>query len=194
MWKIAAMRRAARLLAPGEDIQLISREHGITLVGRFLTAAGVVAAAGAAALLAAAAGSLPGEARGAVAALAAIVVVVAIGRLAVAVVRWQTCTLVVTDRRVLLVRGALTPRVASVRLDTIADVEIRSSPAGRMLHYGRLMVSAGGRRGPLLGLRTLPDPDLVMALLLGLGSASRRPARRSPAGVDAGATLAVARH
>jgi hypothetical protein len=31
-----------------------------------------------------------------------------------------------------------------------------------------VVAHANGRRGPLLGLRRLPDPDLVYALLLGL--------------------------
>lgn len=175
------MRRTARLLAPGEHVHLISREHGITLAGPFLTGAGIVVAASAAAFAAGSVGSLPAGLRDGLAIAAAAVAALAIARLVRAVVRWQTCTMVVTDRRVLLVRGAVAPRVASVRLEAIEDVEIRSSPVGRVLHYGRLVVSAGGRRGALLGLRTLPDPDLVMALLLGLNSGPR--SRVRPAAV-----------
>ena len=190
MQKPITMRRAARLLAPGEHVQLISREHGITLAGPFLGCAGLVAAACVAALAAGAAGALPEGLREAVAAAAAVLAGVAIVGLVRAVLRWQTCTLVVTDRRALLVRGTLAPRVASVRLDAIEDIEIRSSPAGRIMHYGRLVVSAGGRRGALLGLRTLPDPDLVMALLLGLTSGPRPRLRPAPTRERLGAPTA----
>ena len=37
-----------------------------------------------------------------------------------------------------------------------------------MLHYGGVVVGTGGRRSLLFGLRRLPDPDLLLGLLLGL--------------------------
>ena len=181
------MRRTDRLLAPDERVQLVSREHGVVLARPFLVGSGLVAAAAGTAY-AAAATAAPGLLREGAGAVAAMVAVAAIARLAAAVVRWQASTLIVTDRRVMLVRGALSPRVASVRLDTIEDVEIRCSPTGRLLHYGGLVVSAGGRRGALLGLRRLPDPDLLMALLLGLTAAPVRRRTRGRGGMAAAPT------
>jgi hypothetical protein len=35
-----------------------------------------------------------------------------------------------------------------------------------------VIANTNGRRAPLLGLRRLPDPDLIFALLLGLDEAS----------------------
>jgi hypothetical protein len=37
-----------------------------------------------------------------------------------------------------------------------------------MLHYGGVVVRSGGGSGLLFGLRRLPDPDLLLGLLLGL--------------------------
>jgi len=76
--------------------------------------------------------------------------------------------LVITDRRVLVTSGTLSRRVSSVPLHTLDDLYIHLSGAGRILRYGCVIVTAGGRRGPLLGFRRMPDPDLVFALLLGL--------------------------
>jgi hypothetical protein len=88
---------------------------------------------------------------------------------------------VVTDRRALLIAGGLSRRVAVVPLDSVEEVEVRMSALGRMLRYGGLVVSAGGRRGLLFGLRRLPDPDLVFALVLGLDERiAARPRRSQP--------------
>jgi hypothetical protein len=84
------------------------------------------------------------------------------------VARWQARTLVVTDRRIVLHRSALPRRIDAVPLDAVHALEIVRSGPGRALHYGGLIVTTGGRRDLLLGLRQLPDPDLLFALLLGL--------------------------
>lgn len=173
------MPRLDRLLAPHERLQLVSREHGVVLAAPFAQTAVAVAASAALAYVAASSGA-PGGVRRVAVLAAAGVAAIAFLRLVRVVLRWQTSTLVITDRRAMLVCGRVAPRVASLRLDSIEDIEINCSPAGRMLHYGRLIVSAGGRRGTLLGLRRLPDPDLVLALLLGLTARPRLRRRSRP--------------
>ena len=182
------MPRFDRLLAPNERLQLVSREHGVVLASPFAQTVVVVAAAAAAAFGGASLAA-PDPVRRGVVLVAAGVACVAFLRLVRAVVRWQTSTLVVTDRRAMLVCGRVAPRVASLRLDSIDDIEITCSPPGRVLHYGRLIVSSGGRRGALLGLRRLPDPDLLLALLLGL-TARPRLRRRTRARAATSAPLA----
>jgi hypothetical protein len=56
-----------------------------------------------------------------------------------------------------------------------------------MLHYGGVVVGSGGRRGLLFGLRRLPDPDLLLGLLLGLSEDRPVRPRLEPAGVARGA-------
>ncbi len=183
------MARIDRLLEPDEHVHLVTREHGVALAGPFLRAAGVLGAAAAAAMLAA---GLPAPApiRLVPVLVAAAVAARALLRLAAAVSRWQRRTLVVTDRRAILAGGRLGQKAASVPLDAVDEVEIASSAAGRALHFGGLVVCAGGRRGLLFGLRRLPDPDVLLALLLGLAE-DDPPPRRRRSGPAAAWALAV---
>jgi Bacterial PH domain len=169
------MAQIDRLLCPGEHVHLVTREHGIVLAGPFLRAAAMLATAAAAAVLAA---GLPAPAaiRLVPVLAAAAVAARALLRLVAAVARWQRRTLAVTDRRAIFTSGRLGQKAAIVPLDAIGDVEIASSATGRALHYGGIVVGAGDRRGLLFGLRRVPDPDLLLALLLGL--ADERPAPR----------------
>src|SRR5450432_909002 len=107
------MAQVDRLLAPGERVYLMSREHGIVLLRPFLRAAMVVAAAAAAAILIAGLGVL-GPARLVLAIAAAVAAAHAMARFARAVARWQRRVLVVTDRRAVLLTGGLAQRVAAV--------------------------------------------------------------------------------
>ena len=133
----------------------------------FLRAAVVVAVGGAAALEASSS-SLPAILRWSVAVLIAAVVSLALLGLLRSVARWNAVRLVVTDRRVLLTAGTLSRRISSVPLHALHDLQIHLTGPGRLLRYGCVIATANGRRGPLLGLRRLPEPDLVFALLVGL--------------------------
>ena len=163
-----------RLLAPSERVHLVTREHGMVLAPVFLRTIAGLCVLGTAAYAAAGTQSL-GPARPVVAAAAGALAVVLLWKLLRAVAAWHGRRLVVTDRRALLIAGGLSRRVAVVPLDAVEEVEVRMSALGRLLRYGGLVVSAGGRRGVLFGLRRLPDPDLVFALVLGLDE--RIPAR-----------------
>ena len=99
--------------------------------------------------------------------------------------------LVVTDRRaVLLAGGAGTARPRSSRSSAIGDVEI-VVPGGRAACCTTAASSsaAARHRGLLFGLRRLPDPDLLLGLLLGL---AEERAASAPA-LDAGSALAPRR-
>jgi hypothetical protein len=169
-----------RLLAPSERVHLVTREHGMVLAPAFLRTVAGLGVLGAIAYEAAGARQL-GPARPVVAAAAGVLTVVLIWKLLRTVLAWHARRLVVTDRRALLIAGGLSRRVAVVPLDSVEEVEVRMSALGRMLRYGGLVVSAGGRRGLLFGLRRLPDPDLVFALVLGLDERiAARPRRSQP--------------
>ncbi len=155
------------VLGPGERVQLVTREHGVVLAPAFVRAAVAVAATGALALLVSHAAPL-GPLRIVLAAAAGILAAYALAGLARRVHAWQTRRLIVTDRRLILLAGGLSRRMAALPLESIQSIEVRSPGTGRVLHYGSLVVTSGDRRGPLFGLRRLPDPDLLMALVLGL--------------------------
>src|SRR6478672_1634659 len=175
------MPHVDRLLARGEHIHLVSREHEVVLVGPFLRACIVLTACSYTAVRIAGTG-VPLPLR-----------LLAVGVLGPrAVRRWQRRTLVVTDRRALLVHGGLSRRVAALPLDAIHDIEVIRARPGWVLHYGGLVVSTGGRRDLLFGLRRLPDPDLLFGLLLGLADELPEPSspprwRLTPGGVPVAA-------
>jgi hypothetical protein len=180
-----------RLLARDEHVHLVSREHEVVLVGPFLRACVVLTACAYTAVRVAASG-VPLPLRVLAVGVLGVLAVRALVRLARAVGRWQRRMLVITDRRALLVQGGISRRVAALPLDAIHDLEIVRARPGWMLHYGGLIVSTGGRRDLMFGLRRLPDPDLLFGLLLGLADDLPEPSspprwRLTPGGVPVAA-------
>jgi hypothetical protein len=161
------MARVQRLISPSERIHLVTREHGVVLVRPFLRATVAVVLCGGAAY-AVARSPAPGSVRWAAALLAAAIVGLSLLGLTRRISRWNARRLVVTDRRVLLTSGLVSRRVSAMPLHALDDLQVHVSGMGRVLRYGCVVANAHGRRGPLFGLRRLPDPDLVFALLLGL--------------------------
>ena len=156
-----------RLLLRDEHVHLVTREHEIVLVGPFLRACILLTACSYASVRIAAAG-IPVPLRLLAVGILGLLAARTLVRLVRAVGRWQRRTLVITDRRALLVHGAISRRVAALPLDAIHDLEITRARPGWVFHYGGLVISTGGRRDLLFGLRRLPDPDLLLGLLLGL--------------------------
>jgi Bacterial PH domain len=172
------MPQIDHLLRPGERIHLVTREHGVVLAGAFLRAGATVAAAGAIALELSGAHSL-GLLPAAAAVLAGTVALLALLRLVRRVASWHARRLTVTDRKVVLVQGVAHRRVTALPLSAIDEIEIVSRRRLMGVRCGALMISSSGRRGCLFGLRRLPHPDRLAALLLGLADeqAERRAAR-----------------
>ncbi len=181
------MTALRRLLAPDERVHLVTREHGIVLLPAFLRT--LVGLAGLTVVAATAAGTpWLGPGRVAIAVAAGALAVWLLGGLVRVVTRWQTRRLVVTDRRALLLQGGLTRRVATLRLEAIDAIEVQGWALGRLVRCGGVVVTSEGRREPLFGLRRLPDPDLVLGLVLGLDERiSATPPRRPPTPRAAGA-------
>jgi hypothetical protein len=179
------MAQIDRLLSPGECVHLVSREHGVVLLVPFLRSAAIVAMSAAAAIVAAGL-DLPAPIRLIPVLVAAAAAAGALLSLARAVSRWQRQVLVVTDRRAVLLAGGLGQRAAILPLSAISDIEIVSPAVGRVLHYGGVVVRSGGRSDLLFGLRRLPDPDLLLGLLLGLAEDRSVRPRWTPAAVAPG--------
>ena len=157
-----------RLLARDEHVHLVSREHEVVLVGPFLRACIVLTACSYTAVRVAATGvPLPLRLL-AVGVLGLSRSARSSGWPAPSAAGSGGCSSSPTGGRSSCTAGS---RGASPRLplDAIHDIEVVRARPGWMLHYGGLVVSTGGRRDLLFGLRRLPDPDL----LLGSCSASR---------------------
>ena len=176
-----------RLLARDEHVHLVTREHEVVLVGPFLRACIVLTACSYASVRVAKTGA-PLPLRLLAVGILGLLALRTLVRLARAVGRWQRRVLVVTDTRALLLHGAISRRVAALPLDAVHDIEVVRARPGWVFHYGGLVVSTGGRRDLLFGLRRLPDPDLLLGLLLGLADELPEPSapprwRLTPGGV-----------
>lgn len=159
--------RLASIVSHTERIHLVTREHGVVLFRPFCRSTLTVALFGGGAYELARS-PVPSSLRWTAATLAGVIVTISLLGLLRRVLRWNRRRLVVTDRRVLMLSGTLSRRATAVSLDALHDLQIHVSGTGRMLRYGSVIVTTGGHRGPLLGLRRIPHPDLVFALLLGL--------------------------
>jgi hypothetical protein len=165
------MRSVDHLLRPDERVQLVSREHGVVLVGAFIRAIVTLAIVGGLAYELAGVRSL-GALPTAVAVLAGIVAVLAFARLCRRVGRWHGRRLVVTDRKVMLVSGALGRRVTALPLAAIDQIEVRRVGALGP-RCGAVMITVGGHRSALFGLRRLPHPERMTALIMSLSADER---------------------
>ncbi len=87
---------------------------------------------------------------------------------------WYTEEFVITDRRVLLISGILTRRVAIMPLGKVTDLTYERSVAGRILGYGVFVMESAGQQQALNRIDYLPTPDKlyhdVSTLLFGTNS------------------------
>ena len=169
------MRSVDHLLRPDEHIRLVSREHGVVLVGAFIRAVVTLAIIGGLAYELAGVRSM-GALPTAVAVLAGVIAVLALFRLARRVGRWHGRRLIVTDRKLILVSGTLGRRVTALPLAAIDQVEVRRVRALGP-RCGAVMITVGGRRSALFGLRRLPNPERMMGLIMTLAADARSQAR-----------------
>ncbi len=80
--------------------------------------------------------------------------------------RWISEQYVVTDRRVIQIRGILNKRVIDSSLEKINDVELRQSLIGRMLNFGTIeILTASGDEGANLIERITNPLEFKRAML-----------------------------
>lgn len=84
---------------------------------------------------------------------------VVVGRALWRLLEWHNEWFVATDRRMLLVYGFITQRVAMMPLSKVTDMNYGRSVAGRLLGYGRFVLESAGQDQALREINYLPDPD-----------------------------------
>jgi hypothetical protein len=143
---------ATKYLFPTERIVIAVHRHPIVIIA---SASQIVAGALVAAIVTSVAA--PGSARiaGIVWALWAVLAAWQGWRIA----SWWSEHFVVTDRRMMLVRGLLFRRVDMLPLAKATDMEIHRTRFGRLLGYGDLIVGSAGERQALSRLGLVPDPE-----------------------------------
>lgn len=75
------------------------------------------------------------------------------------VLEWANDRLIVTDRRILLVSGLLTRRVAMMPLRKVTDMTYERPLLGRLLGYGEFVLESAGQDQALHRIGYLPSPD-----------------------------------
>lgn len=84
---------------------------------------------------------------------------------------WSHERFVITDKRVLLISGLLTRKVAIMPLSKVTELTYERSVIGRVLGYGVFIMESAGHQQALSRIDYLPTPDKlyhqVSALLFG---------------------------
>jgi uncharacterized membrane protein YdbT with pleckstrin-like domain len=84
---------------------------------------------------------------------------------------WYVERFVITDKRVLLITGLVTRRVAIMPLNRVTDLTYERSIVGRLLGYGVFVMESAGQHQGLSRVDYLPTPEKlyhdVSALLFG---------------------------
>lgn len=168
----------ARYLLPSERMVASVRRHPAILLTRFLVAAGVFG------VLIWLSGRLPAGAPTA-RTVAWLLVLADLAWFGWHVVQWSHDRFLVTDKRILLVTGLLTRRVAMMPLRKVTDMTFQRSGLGRLLGYGAFVLESAGQEQALRRIDYLPAPEQlyldVAELMFGPG---RVPGPTHPAVVD----------
>jgi membrane protein YdbS with pleckstrin-like domain len=72
---------------------------------------------------------------------------------------WYFDRFILTNKRVMVVNGIVTRRVAMMPLLRVTDMKYEQSPLGRMLNYGTFVLESAGQEQALRTVKHLPNPN-----------------------------------
>lgn len=144
---------AARYLFPTEKYRGEWRRHWIHLMPEFVIGVLATFIMGYVSGMLASKGSEP--------ATAAVVVgwLLVLGWVAWRVMDWFFDRFILTNKRVMVVSGVVTRKVAMMPLLRVTDMKYEQSPMGRMLNYGTFVLESAGQDQALREIKHLPDPN-----------------------------------
>jgi uncharacterized membrane protein YdbT with pleckstrin-like domain len=145
-----ARRSPDRYLADGEYVVLPTHRHPAVLIRPVAVAAIVLILAFIGSLL---------SGSGALSAFLWLLTVPFLLWLGWSLVEWRHERIVLTNRRVIEVRGILVRRVAMMPFAKVTDLGYTRSILGRLLGYGAVRLETAGQVQDLEHVRFLPDPD-----------------------------------
>ena len=90
-----------------------------------------------------------------------------LGRAIWAFLEWRKDWFVATDRRLLLIYGIVTRKVAMMPLSKVTDLSYNRSAAGRLLGYGEFVLESAGQDQALRKVQWLPRPDALYRRICG---------------------------
>jgi len=130
-----------KLLVPGEKILFVTRRHWLALLPTILVDLGVAIVIVAAAV----AGVVFLQVQ--LSLLVLLLLGVPVVHFAIQFVRWRNEQYIVTNRRVIDVRGTFDKYVSDTSLEKVNDLVLQQSFLGRILDYGDLRVISGTETG-----------------------------------------------
>ncbi|GAA3393215.1 PH domain-containing protein [Cryptosporangium minutisporangium] len=77
---------------------------------------------------------------------------------------WYFDKFVLTDKRVMLIEGIVTRKVAMMPLARVTDMAYQQSPLGRVLNYGTFVLESAGQDQALREIAPLPYPNELYLL------------------------------
>lgn len=147
-------------MAAAGERYLLPAERRVVSVRRHPALLGRPAAAALLALVVA--GTVTGRmVHGAFGRLVWLAAVVVVARLVWRILEWNVDRFIVTDQRILVVRGLVTRRVMMLPLRKVTDMTYERSPAGRMLGYGEFVMESAGESQGMRRVAYLPSPDVL---------------------------------
>ena len=72
---------------------------------------------------------------------------------------WYFDRFILTNKRVMVVNGVVTRRVAMMPLVRVTDMKYEQSPLGRALRYGTFVLESAGQEQALREVKHLPNPN-----------------------------------
>lgn len=72
---------------------------------------------------------------------------------------WHFDRFILTNKRVMVVNGIITRRVAMMPLERVTDMKYEQTPLGRMLNYGTFVLESAGQDQALREVAHLPNPN-----------------------------------
>ncbi len=150
------------LLGRGERVRYIGRQHVFVLIGNVLTELlliGVLIAAGVVSQVAFPDKVLAGMEVGVLVLIVCVIIsILVLGSAFLDYLRWSKEQCVVTDRRVILLRGIFNIKAIDIPVEKINEVELRQSWIGRLLHFGDIVIVTASESG-VTQCRSLSDPQ-----------------------------------
>jgi membrane protein YdbS with pleckstrin-like domain len=103
------------------------------------------------------------------------------------VAEWYYDRFVLTNKRIMLIEGIVSRKVAMMPLLRVTDMKYTQSPVGRVLRYGTFEIESAGQEQALRRVENLPNPtDLYLQVVEEMYEPEASEARRRPATVDDG--------
>jgi len=143
----------ARYLFPTERYRGEWRKHWIHLLQH------ITAGAVATLVLGYLTGYLAKQNMSSLSVLAVVGYAVVMGWVGWSVADWYYDRFILTNKRVMVVKGLITRNVAMMPLLRVTDMKYEQSPLGRMLNYGTFVLESAGQDQALREVKHLPNPN-----------------------------------